>query len=67
MTTLNLTIPDMACSACAETITKSVQAVDAAATIEADTKTKAVTISTMSDPEQVKEAIASAGYTVESR
>lgn len=65
MATLNLTIPDMACSACAETITKSVQALDASATVDADTKTKQVTISTSSDPTQVKQAITDAGYTVQ--
>ncbi|MDB9526045.1 heavy-metal-associated domain-containing protein [Oscillatoria sp. CS-180] len=65
MTTLNLTIPDMACSACADTITKSVHALDAAAVVNANTETKAVTISTTSDPTQVKQAIADAGYTVE--
>lgn len=65
MTTLNLIIPDMACSACAETITKSVQALDASATVRADTATKAVTITTNSEPTAVKQAIADAGYTVQ--
>lgn len=65
MATLNLTIPDMACSACAETITQSVQALDASATVDANTQTKQVTISTTSEPAQVKQAIADAGYTVQ--
>lgn len=65
MSTLNLKIPDMACSACAETITKSVQALDTAASIQANTETKHVMISTTAAPEQVKQAIAEAGYTVE--
>ncbi len=65
MATLNLVIPDMACSACAETITKAVQNLDAAASVQADTKTKAVTITTTTDATAVKAAIATAGYTVQ--
>lgn len=65
MITLNLIIPDMACSACTDTITKSVQALDASATVQADTATKAVTITTNSEATAVKQAIADAGYTVQ--
>jgi len=65
MATLNLTVPDMACSACAETITKAVQTLDSGASVQADPETKKVDISTTSDPEQVKQAIADAGYTVQ--
>lgn len=66
MTSLNLKVPDMACSACAETITKAVQGVDTLASIHADTDTKEVTIVTSSEADLVKQAIADAGYTVES-
>lgn len=62
MTTLNLTIADMACSACVEAITQAVQAVDTAALVQADTKTKAVVVQTSADPAVVMEAIAAAGY-----
>ena len=65
MATLNLTVPDMACSACAETITKAVQALDATASVQADPATKQVAISTAGEPEQVKQAIVEAGYTVQ--
>jgi copper chaperone len=64
MTTLNLTIPDMACAACAETITDAVRGLDSKASVQADTETKKVTISTTTDANQVKDAIANAGYTV---
>lgn len=64
MTHLNLTVPDMACAACAETITKAIQAVDAAASVQADTATKQLVVSTTAASEQVKQAIAQAGYTV---
>lgn len=64
MTTLNLTVPDMACGACVETITKAVQALDSTATVEADTKTKALTVTTSMSLEVISQAIADAGYTV---
>ena len=65
MATLNLTIPDMACSACAETITKAIQALDGTASVQADPATKKVAISSAIAPEPLKQAIADAGYTVQ--
>lgn len=66
MTTLNLTIPDMACSACVETITEAVQTLDTQASIQADTATKKVSIETSADRVKVQAAIADAGYTIQS-
>lgn len=60
--TLQLKVPKMACSACANTITKAVQAVDSAAVVEADLKTKLVTIQTVKPENEVRKAIASVGY-----
>jgi len=54
----------MACSACADRITKAVQIVDPAATVSADTDTKAINITTSLAAEAVTSAIAQAGYTV---
>ncbi|MEO0989024.1 MAG: heavy-metal-associated domain-containing protein [Cyanobacteria bacterium J06639_14] len=65
MTTLNLTVPDMACAACADTITKAVKSLDSNASIQADPKTKQVAVATTQNPEQIKQAIANAGYTVQ--
>ncbi|MGF1497601.1 MAG: heavy-metal-associated domain-containing protein [Elainellaceae cyanobacterium] len=62
MQMMQFTVPDMACAACVETITQAVQAVDPAATVHADTVTKAVTVQTDATSAQVKEAIATAGY-----
>lgn len=62
--TLQLTVPNMACSACGETITKAVIAVDPSAKVEADPKTKLVNIETQVAETQIKDAIAAAGYTV---
>ncbi|MGK7891815.1 MAG: heavy-metal-associated domain-containing protein [Leptolyngbyaceae cyanobacterium] len=66
MTTLQLTISDMACGVCVDNITKAVQGVDASATLDADTQTKQVTITTTAAADLVKGAIATAGYTITS-
>lgn len=62
--TLQLIVPNMACSACSDTITKAIQAIDPAATIQADTKTKQVNIETQAAETVIKQAITDAGYTV---
>lgn len=62
--TLQLMIPDMACSACVETITKAVQVIDPTAEINADVKTKQVSIETQANEASIRDAIAAAGYTV---
>jgi len=54
----------MACSACASTITKAVQAVDANASIQADPTTKLVSVETQASETAIKEALATAGYPV---
>ncbi len=62
--TLQFNVPDMACSACSNTITKAVQAVDATATVQADPKTKLVVIETQTPEDTMKQAIVAAGYSV---
>ncbi|MBE9228810.1 heavy-metal-associated domain-containing protein [Phormidium sp. LEGE 05292] len=62
--TLQLKVPNMACSACGETITKAIKTIDPAATVQADPKTKLVNIETQVSEIAVTEAIKSAGYTV---
>ncbi|MEI2579125.1 heavy-metal-associated domain-containing protein [Scytonema sp. PRP1] len=62
--TLQLKVPNMACSACGKNITKAVKTVDPAATIQTDTKTKLVHIETQALKAAVTEAITAAGYTV---
>jgi copper chaperone len=62
--TLQLTVPNMACLACSETITKALKGLDAAAIVTADPKTKLVTVDTQQSETAVKQAIAIAGYTV---
>jgi copper chaperone len=62
--TLQLTVPNMACSACGDTITKAVLALDPSAQVETDPKTKRVKIETQQSETAIKAAITTAGYTV---
>lgn len=62
--TVELTVPNMACSACSETITKAVKAIDPAATVQTDLKTKQVNVETQAKEAEIKQAITDAGYTV---
>jgi copper chaperone len=65
MQTIELKVPSMACSACAETITKAVNAIDTTATVNADLTTKLVSITSTQPETAIKSAIAAAGYTAE--
>lgn len=60
--TLQLTVPKLACSACVNTITKAVKAVDPNALVQAEPKTKLVLIETQAEESAITEAIAAAGY-----
>ncbi|MCW5318566.1 copper chaperone [Nostoc sp. KVJ3] len=62
--TLQIKVPNMACSACADTITKAVKTVDPSATVQADPKTKIVLVDTNADETVIEEAITTAGYSV---
>ncbi|MBD2293418.1 heavy-metal-associated domain-containing protein [Anabaena sphaerica FACHB-251] len=60
--TIKLTVPGMACSACANNITNAVKAVDANANVEADPTTKLVNVDTQASETAIKEALVAAGY-----
>lgn len=62
--TLQLKVPNMACSACSDTIAKAIQAIDPTATVQADPKTKLVEVNTQAAETTIREAIAAAGYTI---
>jgi copper chaperone len=62
--TLQLTVPNMACSACANNITNAVKAVDANADVQADPQTKLVSVDTQASETAIKDALAAAGYPV---
>ncbi len=61
---IQLNIPNMACAACGETITKAVIAIDPTATVQADPKTKQVKIETQAAQATIESAITAAGYQV---
>ncbi|GAC1471791.1 MAG: hypothetical protein NVS2B14_17910 [Chamaesiphon sp.] len=62
--TLNFKVPSMACSACANTITDAVKKIDSSAQVEADLKTKTVSIKTQEPETVIKKVISAAGYPV---
>ncbi|MBD2200363.1 MULTISPECIES: heavy-metal-associated domain-containing protein [Calothrix] len=62
--TLKLTVPNMACSTCANNITNALKAIDANANIQADPKTKLVSVDTQVSETAIREALAAAGYPV---
>ena len=64
MMTLQLKVPNMACSACGETITKAIKAIDPVATVQTDSKTKLVEVDTQVSEAEILQAITEAGYTV---
>jgi copper chaperone len=59
-----LKIPNLACSACVETVTKAVQAIDTQAQVIADPKTKQVSITTSAPEAAISAAITAAGYSI---
>ncbi|WP_319420924.1 heavy-metal-associated domain-containing protein [Pleurocapsa sp. FMAR1] len=59
---IQLKVPNMACGACAKTITQAVIDIDPKASVRADPKTKQVTVESNADESSVREAIAAAGY-----
>jgi copper chaperone len=61
---LELTVPNMACSACGDTITQAIQTLDPQAIVHTDPTTKRVSIETHADLAAIKQAITTAGYTV---
>ncbi|NJR39281.1 MAG: heavy-metal-associated domain-containing protein [Leptolyngbyaceae cyanobacterium CSU_1_4] len=62
--TFQFTVSNMACSACAETITQAITAIDPSAKVDANPQTKQVNVETQKPEAEIKQAIAAAGYTV---
>ena len=60
--TIQLKVPDMACDACAKSITQAVLTLDSGAIVKADVQTKQVTVETEAAESSVRKAIAKAGY-----
>ena len=60
--TIQLKVPNMACGACAKTITQAVIDIDPKASVRADPQTKQVIVESNASESSVREAIAAAGY-----
>ncbi|MBD2328246.1 heavy-metal-associated domain-containing protein [Alkalinema sp. FACHB-956] len=61
---IQLTIPDMMCSACANTISQAITEIDPQAKVEADPVTKLVKIESQTSEVDLRSAIVAAGYTL---
>lgn len=59
-----LQVEGMSCGGCVRSVTKSVQALDAGATVDVDLASKKVRIVSQAGLDSVKAAIANAGYVV---
>lgn len=60
--TLQLTVPNLACSSCIKVVTAAVKTVAPDTTIQANSKTKFVNGETQASKAAIKEAITIAGY-----
>lgn len=60
--TIELKVPNMACGACAKTITQAVIDIDPKASVKAEPKTKQVIINTQASESSIREALDTAGY-----
>ncbi len=55
--TLQLTVPNMACSACANNITNAVKTIDASAIVQADPTTKLVSVDTQASATAIQPSL----------
>lgn len=62
--TITLTVPSIACEACAKTITKAIHNEQPEAQVSIDVPQKQVTVETTASIEAIKTAIANAGHEV---
>ncbi|WAL60423.1 heavy-metal-associated domain-containing protein [Thermocoleostomius sinensis] len=62
--TLQFTVPNLACSACGDTIATAIKAIDSTAIVQADPKTKQVSVETQQSEATIRQIITEAGYTV---
>ena len=59
---IELTLPDMTCGHCVKAVTRAVQQLDPAATVEVDLPSHQVKITTSQPADAVKAALADEGY-----
>lgn len=62
---LKLTVLNIACNECGETITEAIKVQEPNAKVDIDIQGKTVTVESGASEETIKQAITAAGYTVE--
>lgn len=60
-------VENMTCGGCARGVTKAIQSVDPAATVETDPSTRSVVVITASPQAAIQAALAQAGFPAETR
>lgn len=63
--TVEIKVASMVCQACANTVTKAIQSLDAEADIKINLETKIVNINGTPSETEIKEAIIAVGHTVD--
>ena len=62
---MQLKVSSIACSGCADTITKAIKNHESEADVQVDVEQKLVTVETKASEESIKQVITDAGHTVE--
>ncbi|MGB3510644.1 MAG: heavy-metal-associated domain-containing protein [Microcoleaceae cyanobacterium] len=62
---MQLKVPSISCSGCADTITKAIKTHESEADVQVDVEKKIVTVETKASEESIKEVITAVGHTVE--
>ncbi|WP_013324322.1 heavy-metal-associated domain-containing protein [Gloeothece verrucosa] len=62
---LELKVPSIACSGCADTITKAIKTVEPEANVKVDVEAKTVAVEAKASEESIKQAITATGHTIE--
>ncbi|MGL4621687.1 heavy-metal-associated domain-containing protein [Chroococcidiopsis sp.] len=62
---LKLTVPDIKCDDCAETITEYIHTMAPDAKVDVDVAAKTVTVESTASEETIKQSIVAGGFTVE--
>lgn len=62
---LKLTVPNIACNDCAETITEAIRTMEPDAKVDVDVQGKTVTVESAASEETIKQSIVAAGYEIE--
>ena len=61
---IQLKVPSIVCSGCADTITKAIKNYESQADVQVDVEQKIVTVETKASEESIKQVITATGHTV---